>query len=172
MAHKAIFNFIMNDRVQAWYKEHINEDFLYNLREKAEEQGFCFDPDSGLIIRKPYDKEIEQKLDRTIIDIIFPRPTDLHLHQDFGEAFYVEDGSGVLFEKKPGENLYTRTLLFPGKCFYVEKNTEHALRPNRDDILDVRVTTTGIMDLKNEKTIQGFDEFAPWLEYYDGVKER
>lgn len=172
MAHKAIFNFIMNARVQAWFKQHINEDFLYNLRERAEEQGFKFDSDNGLIIRKPYDEEIEQKLGRTIKDIIFARPTDLHMHQDVGVAFYVEDGSGVLFEKKPGENLYTRTLLYPGKCFYVEKDTEHALRPNRDDILDVRITATGIAELKNKRTIEAFDEFTPWLEYYDGVKER
>ena len=86
MFEKRVFDKITKEKVEEWYSKHVSPSFLRSVIKYAEKDGYEFNPDSGLLIRKPFPEETTNVLGYTALDIIFLRPTDFHSHKDIDEA--------------------------------------------------------------------------------------
>ncbi len=157
---------IEDKAIKKWYKENLDSTFLGIIVWKANRNGYVLDNKSGLLFRNVYSDEIIKRLNYTIIDIIFPRPIDLHYHKDVDEAFRVLNGEGVFCMHDSVEN-----TLHKGKQLFVPKNVLHSFMPNKDDFLEIRVACSGILDPAQEVCEKRFDEFQPWLDYYKQFKK-
>jgi len=150
--------------VKNWYKNNVNPSFLNQLVEKNESHGYKLDTKSGLLFKSPYSNEVIKRLGYTVVDIIFPRPVDLHHHEDVDEALRVVEGMGVLYTRS--ENGGKEESLCAGREVYVPKNVSHSFRPDRNSSLTVRLACSGILDSNKEICEKRFDEFELWEHYY------
>jgi len=158
---------IDNTDVRAWYQENISSLFDVFL-ENAKEKGYVMDRKSGLFIKPGFSSEIQERLGHTSIYIIFPRPTDLHYHEDVDEAIHVIDGTGMFytqFEKSEREE-----CIFSGREILVPQRRAHSFMPNLGEFLEMRIECSGLHDPKKEKLVVPFYEFRPWIEYYERIK--
>lgn len=152
--------------VKEWYKKHMTIYLFNRIVNEAADRGYELDPKSGLLIKQVYPEDIIKNLGHTVVDIIFPRPTDLHFHKDVDEAIYIEYGSGSMYiqEKKS----FKIINLYRGSTVFIPRNRLHAFRPDKENALEVRLECSGILDPKKEICKERFDAFAPWIEYFGG----
>lgn len=172
-----LLNSIANKKVKDWYNKHIDSASFFSIVNNAKQRGYNLDPNSGLFFRFPYSEETINKIGRTIIDIIFPRPTDFHYHEDVDEALYVVSGEGAFcgkgaFHINQSKEEYSKLgeigiELSKGDEIYIPKKVVHTLGPHLDDSLEIRLVCSGIFDPKKEVCISPFDEYAFWPGYYD-----
>jgi mannose-6-phosphate isomerase-like protein (cupin superfamily) len=155
---------VRNRRVREWYKKNVNPKFLDVLVERAERDGYVLDPDSGLLIKRLYSDETIKRLGFTVVNIIFPRPVDLHYHEDVDEALLVVKGKGLLYIQR--EEDFEKRELYQGTNIFVPKGMAHSFRPDTGAFLEIMVACSGIIDPKKEVCVEAFDEFEPWKEYY------
>ena len=121
MADTNIVDRIENERVKGQYEENWDATILNSLIENYEKDGFSFDPKSGLLFRGFSDETIE-KIERTIIDIVFPRPVDLHYHKDVDEAIYIVKGNGLMTKSIGPQHIrYSEEGISEGKEFYIPR---------------------------------------------------
>lgn len=149
--------------VKEWYKNNIDVFILYTIVNQAEQNGYTLDPKSGLLIRNVYSDTIIKNLGYTIVDIIFPRPVDLHHHEDVDEALRIVDGEGVLHRYEKGTEI--RGALCPGDERYIPKGMSHSFRPTRKNgFLEIRLACSGILNPEKEVCEERFDKY--WqIEY-------
>ena len=157
-------NRLKEEHVREWYLKHSHLGVLEDLADRVEEQGYALDTKSGLFVKPHFGEVITEELGYTIVDIIFPRPSNYHFHTDVGEAIRVLNGSGAIIVGNDGD--YTSSDFGKGWQTIVYSNQHHAFRPDRERFLEIRVCCTGILDPKKEVTVTRFDEFTPWLEYF------
>ncbi len=155
---------IKDGPIKKWYRNNVNLNFLNTLVTESEEDGYILDPNSGLLIRKVYSDEIMKNLGYTIVDIIFPRPVDLHHHEDVDEALRVVGGSGILYTRI-GNSVEEKSLS-PKTEVYIPKRVSHSFRPYYYDYLKIRLACSGILNPTKEVCEERFDSFQPWIEYY------
>lgn len=166
---------IENKQVRNWYENNINPSVLNYTVDSSEEKGYKLDPRSGLLIRNVYTDKTIKNLGHTIVDIIFPRPVDLHHHEDIDEALYIIDGKGegrIIIQTHHIQTYPTKGIkieeitLCSGKELYIPKGFSHTFRPEKDNFLEIRLACSGILDSKKEICERKFDEYEPWVEYY------
>ncbi len=154
---------IEDERIRRWYRNTTNLDFLNELVNRAEQIGYKLDTKSGLLIREIYFDEII-KIHSTAMDIIFPRPVDLHHHEDVDETLLILDGSGKLYRKK--EEVFKESQLYFGQVATINRNVSHSFRPYKNGFLEVRLLCSGILDPSKEVCEERFDTFEKWVQYY------
>src|SRR3989344_6108705 len=139
--------------VKEWYQRYTHSMVANDLAGSLESEGYILDPKSGLFFRPLYKTISEAQLRRTLVDIAFPRPTDLHRHFDVRENIRVIGGRGaiILNEERPTE-------INVGDEFHIETNINHAFRPNRQTYLALRVFCDGILNPEQEYCMQRFDQ--------------
>lgn len=131
------------------------------------------------MVRKPSDTTT---MDRTILDIVFARPVDLHYHEDVGEKLSVVSGNGALIlgnEFGESKERFCPALIIgnefgeseekfcSGSEVYIPVNKVHSFRPDKNDFLEIRVDCTGILDPNKEVCVQRFYEVRPWVNYFN-----
>ena len=140
--------------IKNWYKKAINEGlWLRGIVEQYEQMGYKLDFNSGLMFKHPYSQETIENLGYTVLDIVFPRPVDEHLHKDVDEAFSVINGKGEFYL----ENALTPLEI--GSEIYVPVNTPHRFKPYGNYALEIRIACSGILDSEKEEQITRFDKW-------------
>lgn len=161
-----IFEKIQNKRIKNWYEKNFDPALLSFLINDYQDKGFILDPESGLLFRSFSDKTTE-KIGRTVLEIVFPRPVDLHYHKDVDEALYITDGKGLLTKATGPSNIrYSNEEISKGDEIYIPKGVEHSFRPDKGDALEIKIACTGILNPSEEVCVKPFDEFEPWMKYY------
>lgn len=158
----SVIDIIKNRTVRKWYKENVDPLVLNDIVNRGIEKGYTLNPKTGLLIKEVYSKKTIKKIGHSVIDIIFPRPIDMHHHEDVDGALKIVNGEGVL-------HVYTNLSERPlnkGDEVYIAKGVSHALRPNKNGFLEIRVTCSGILNPKKEICEMRFDKFPPWVDYY------
>lgn len=157
---------IEDKKIKQWYLDNFYPIANFNkLVLDAEKKGFKLNPKSGLLLRFS-DEEIE-KLGYTKIDIIFPRPVDLHYHTDVDGTIYIMKGNVTFCIGEEGDTnsaFGTIKTLKPGKKITIKKNTLHTFTPQQNQGLEIRLECSGILDLKKEFCVESFDSY--WKGYY------
>lgn len=153
MSNTSVIKRIDNEIIRRWYEKNWDLNELDKMVTQAEQNGFILNPKSGLLIKQLYTPEMIKNLGHTTIEIGFPRPVDLHYHNDVDEAMHVVNGKGIIYV----DGKYH--LLCPGRSVYIPKNTAHSFAPSKNDILDLILTLSGIYDPQHEICIKRFDEF-------------
>ena len=149
--------------VQEWYRNNSDTNSLNRIVSDAEADGYILNPKSGILFRNLYSDEIIERLGYSIVEIIFPRPVDLHLHEDVGEAFNVVNGEGYFYRVK---KLSRHKLpVFPGKELYIPKGCVHTFTPVRNGFLEMRLACSGKLDPEKEIQIERFDIY--WKDYFN-----
>jgi mannose-6-phosphate isomerase-like protein (cupin superfamily) len=149
--------------VKDWYTTHKEPKLMGVMAHMLEKEGYILDPESGLFV-KPLFKESIQPIGFTLIDIVFPRPTDYHAHPKMGEAFKVVKGSGAILMNS--ENSFG-TPLNIGDQVYIAPGTKHALRPGQEGYVGIHLLCDKVYDSSQEECIKRFDQFKPWIDYFD-----
>ena len=166
MTGTSIINRIENERIRRWYEKNWDAVILNSLIEDYEKDGFSFDSESGLLFRGFSDKTI-RNIGRTIIDIVFPRPVDLHYHKDVDEAIYIVKGNGLIIKSIGPQHIrYSEEEISEGKEFYIPRGAEHSFRPDKGYALEIKLACSGILNPSEEICVSHFDEFDPWVKYY------
>lgn len=160
---------IEDEQIKNWYKENTYPTFLGELVEENWERGYSLDLRSGLFFRRPYSEKIMKELGYTVADIIFPRPVNLHHHEDVGEALRVVRGKGVLYTRS--ETGGVEKSFCTGKEAYVPRGMTHSFRPDKNSFLEVRLACSGILDDKKEICEKRFFEFPLWVKYFEKLKQ-
>ena len=157
---KRVLDRIDNKEVLEWYQSNVAYNFLNELVNNAEQKGYSLDPNSGLLFRKPFSDETIKKLGVTVLDIIFPRPTDFHYHEDISEAISVTDGKGSLYWSIPGLNFpnVKEDLKIESK-HYIEKRLPHGFSPDPETgFLEIKLICSGIFNPEKEVCLQKFND--------------
>lgn len=83
--------------IRTWYEEHDQGEQLERLKmgTSLTDSGHYFDNKTGFFFR-PH-KVAQEDLGQTCLDIIFPRPTDIHYHKGVVEMVRVLSGSGKVY---------------------------------------------------------------------------
>ena len=155
--------------IQKWFEKNVDPFFLYNLIKQAEKNGYAFDTDSGLLLRPRFRDPTTEQIGHTSIDIIFPRPVAWHYHKDVDEAFHVVEGNGECYVAEPGQKPL-QLAFCPGYEIVIPKKTLHSFRPDKNDILEIRIESSGVLDPKKEVCVGPFYKFKPWVDYYKNNK--
>lgn len=143
-----------------WYLEHMSYvDFEGHYNDMTQ-KGYQFDPKSGLFFRQVLPNEVIKEIGRTVLDIAFLRPTDLHYHADVKENLTVLKGLGLAHIS--GEEVSLRE----GTTIIIPRGVRHTLRPDKDTTLEMRLACTGILNSKKEFTITPFNKYKPWIDYF------
>jgi len=154
-----VYEIIRDPDVRKWYEENINPDVFEIWFNDFKKRNYNFDSNSGLFFKQFFPDSIIQKLNHTDINIIFPRPVDIHYHTDVGEALSVLAGSGKLYLKKENENEWKKYILEKGVSIFIEPYVYHTFTPKIPgflDFLEIHLNCTGILDPKNEICIKDF----------------
>ena len=149
--------------VQEWYRKYMDSNYLNYTVSEAEKNGYILDPKSGLLIRGIFNV-IADQLPYTLLDIIFPRPVDLHHHEDVNEALRVLRGSGYIYQRS-GNRIIERGI-YPGCETFIPKGESHTFRPYKNAFLEMRLACSGKLDSNKEVCEERFDEFEKWVQYY------
>ncbi len=152
--------------IREWYMVHREPDELNRIANYVEERGYSLDPKSGLFLMSPFGEEDIKQLGYTIIQIIFPRPTDFHVHEKMGEGIEVLLGGGVYFEYKQDKtSLEVSKVKKPigaSDAFLINPGNPHAFSPLPGTFLEIRVSCTEIYDDSQETTITPFNQVTDW----------
>ena len=121
-----------------------------------------FDPTSGLFIR-PFFEKINEKLKQTIVQVVFPRPTDIHYHEDIDEYIMVLRGRG-----KMGRDLNQSKYkwLNVGQEAFIPKGDHHYFCPDEETILELMIVCSGILNPSKEKRVRPFQD----IDWYQKLK--
>jgi mannose-6-phosphate isomerase-like protein (cupin superfamily) len=170
---------IGNGPVRDWYLTHVDHRTFHDWVTKYNKEGYTLNLENGLMVRKPSDTTT---MDRTILDIVFPRPVDLHYHTDVSERLSVVSGKGALIvgnQFGESEERLCPALIIgnefgeseekfcSGSKVYIPVNEVHSFRPDKNNFLEIRVECTGILDPTKEVCVQRFYEFRPWVKYFN-----
>ncbi|MBW3011236.1 cupin domain-containing protein [Candidatus Woesearchaeota archaeon] len=132
---------------------------------RAEYDGYTWNKEAGLLLRQDFPDGILENLGQTVLDIIFPRPSDLHHHEDVDEAVLVLDGSGEFQVETASKKIIV--TLEKGKSVYIPKGSCHAFRPDKGKHLEIMlITKGGILDERCEVQHTRFDQYQPWIDYF------
>jgi len=149
--------------VQEWYRNNSDTNSLNRIVSDAEVDGYSLNPKSGLLFRKVYSDQTIERLGYTILDIVFPRPVDLHFHEDVDEALNVLNGEGYFWRVKKLSR--AKESVFPGNELYIPKRCVHTFTPVRNGFLEMRLACSGKLDPEKEIQIERFDIY--WKDYFN-----
>ncbi len=149
---------IANKSIREWYQRNLDPLFLRKLVEEAEKEGYSFDTNSGLLFRKVYSDSVIKRLGYTVLDIIFPRHTDLHYHKDVDEAIKVVKGEGFAYVED--EDYVSIEVIHQGSEIYIPKKTLHLFSPFENNCLEIRLACSGIFDPKQEVCVEKFEKLG------------
>lgn len=160
-----------NASVRKWFEENSESATLKRISDTARDKGYTYDPKAGLFFRQVYNDSTLKKLGYTVLDILFPRPADVHYHTDMGEAIRVVDGVGFYYEEglNPPNNLLVLTPNLINMQHFIEKRREHSFSPAKNDYLEIRLCCTGPYLDENEIQVIPFNEFELWKKVQRGV---
>ncbi len=156
---------VTDERIRDYYRQHVPFESVAKL---AEADGYQLDPKSGLFFREVLSPEVMENLGHrpfTLIDIMFPRPTDFHHHEDVDETIILLGSknpysSGIyLCMEKVG--FFSRR---PGEKIHIPRGMSHGFTPEDGYVLEVRVACSGILDPTKEIKEADFD--SNWLQKY------
>ena len=57
----------------------------------------------------------------------------MHTHEDSSEVIFILEGSGVIVEKQPGDEVETVRPVSPGCCLYCPKGHSHSLQNTSEE---------------------------------------
>ena len=159
---KELVDTITNDEIREWYNENTAPNFLDNVAVSIQGGGYSFDPKSGLFI-KPLFEKIVDKLNQTIVQVVFPRPTDIHYHEDIDESIMVLRGRG-----KMGRDLNQSKYkwLNVGQEAFIPKGDHHYFCPDEETILELMIVCSGILNPSKEKCVRPFQD----IDWYQKLK--
>ncbi len=147
---KGLVNSITNEKVKLWYLENQEISSFLDIV-AASIEGYSFDTKSGLFV-KPVFKKINGKLKQTLVQVVFPRPTDIHYHEDVDEAVKVIQGyANVLVEDQKD----IKTIIM-GDEINIPKGKHHYFCPDKNRFLELFIACSGILDPSKEKCVQHF----------------
>jgi hypothetical protein len=152
-----------NGPIKEWYIKNSQVERLYKFAKIVEPYGYTLDPKSGLLFAHPFSDDIIRTLGYTVLQIIFPRPTDLHYHPDVAEAISTLSGKGKLFKQThPIHTLFPKEFkyetLTQGKSSIIPVNTPHAFVPSDGEYLEILLNCTANLDTQKEVTVRTFDK--------------
>jgi hypothetical protein len=145
--------------IQDWYIKNRDTQELDDLSYKFKREKYCLDKKSGLFLRTHFKGWVAERLGYTIIDLVFLRPADYHVHHFMAEGIKVLGGRGKLIT---GSENKEETFLRKGSQIYIEKGLPHALCPCINSFLELEVACTEIYNDTQETTLIPFNEFEPW----------
>ena len=150
---------VTNRHLLDWYKENLELSTLLRTTDYAYSQGYTFDPGSGLFIRYPFSEEDIVRIGRTIVDVIFLRPSDLHYHKDVDEVIRFRGGEGWWLK-----GLNRRILKDENSNMadlYVPSCAVHQFISKRGSHLELEVVCSGILNPAEEVCVMPFHEYDP-----------
>lgn len=153
--------------IKEWYYKNLGYTLFNAFLEKAKEKDYVMDKKSGLFVKPAFSPENQERLGHSSVYIIFPRPVDLHYHEDVDEAFHVIEGTGYFYSQL--EKSEREECIFPGREIYVPLGRYHSLMPNIGEYLEIRIECSGILNPKKEICVCKFGEYKPVTEYYEMV---
>lgn len=161
--------------VKEWYKKNIIPEKMFDLSQVALYKGYKLDPKSGLYFRNPWemwDIDPTKETKRTITDIFFMRPSNIHFHSDIVELVRVIGGKGYLSK---GHYLHHENLLLPEKdslqeipttyltTIHLAKNEVHGFSPDKETgFLEINLICSRILDPEAEICVEKFDKTKIW----------
>jgi len=145
--------------IQDWYTKNRDPEQLDILLNKFKREEYCLDEKSGLFVKPHFNNRVARKLGYTIINLVFLRPSDYHVHNQMTEAIKVLNGRGKLIT---GSENKEEEFLREGSQVYIEKGLPHAFCPCRSSFLEIEVACTEIYDKNQEVTLISFNRFEPW----------
>ncbi len=152
--------------IRTWYEENHNIGTEINIRKYAEAKGYVFDRDLGLFLKPRFIEKNMLALNHTDINVLFPRPSDYHVHNTMSEVINVIGGSGAVGIGDMDN--FSLLELSKGDEILLESGIHHAFRPDRDTFLEIEVACSELYTPDKEERIIAFNEFGPWIEYFSG----
>ncbi|MEK6917609.1 MAG: hypothetical protein AABW51_01555 [Nanoarchaeota archaeon] len=151
-----------NKHLARWYDEHASIRKINKMATELESKGYVADSKSGLFLRKQFSDENIQKIGRTIIDVGFLRPSDLHFHDDVTEFVKIIWGGGCYFsilEDGESQGYFIHT---DHSGIEIPVKRKHAFSPSKNGWLELRVVCDGILDPDKEYCVIPFQELEVW----------
>jgi len=147
--------------VRDWYIEHWDSGRLDHTMELSVKERYVLDRSSGLFIRD------YKGVGHTVIDILTPRPVDLHYHEDVGEAIAITGGQGFLYAPAVIGDVKSIVPVQKGDGVFIPTGKSHTFSPKKGMLLEVSVVCTRKLDPAREVLKNRFNEFEHWKKIWE-----